>query len=114
MCFGLHASWRKQAAVKRVEGRGVGVHRSGGAHAGRGLSQAQPMGCCLPVKPSLLSGIESLSLPVDQTGRQLTSWWCNEAKLHTLTLIHTLNIPPHTLVKMDTNAQSKYSKTHSL
>lgn len=53
----------------------VGVHRSGGAHAGRGLSQAQPMGCCLPVKPSLLSGIESLSLPLDQTGGQLTSWW---------------------------------------
>lgn len=47
MCFGLHASWRQQAAVRRVEegreggrreGRvgGAGVHRSGGAHAGGG------------------------------------------------------------------------------
>lgn len=68
----------------------VGVHRSGGAHAGRGLSQAQPMGCCLPVKPSLLSGIESLSLPLDQTGGQLTSWWFEQAELHTDTHAHTL------------------------
>lgn len=64
---------RKQAATERsgrkgVREVGVGVHRSGGAHAGRGLSRAQPMGCCLPAKPSLLSGIESLSLPLNQTG----------------------------------------------
>lgn len=69
------------------EGR-LGVHRSGGAHAGRGLSRARPMGCCLPVKPSLLSVIESLSLPAEQTGGQLTSWWCEQAELHTRTRIH--------------------------
>ena len=81
---------------KRGSGR-VGVHRSGGAHVGRGLSQAQPMGCCLPVKPSLLSGIESLSLPLDQTGGQLTSWWCKQAELHTYTHTHThTHIHTHT------------------
>lgn len=44
MCFGLHASWRQQAAEWRKGGReeregrvgGAGVQRSGGAHAGWG------------------------------------------------------------------------------
>lgn len=98
MCFGSHASWRsgtERGGGREGGGEGgregwVGVHRSGGAHAGRGLSQAQPMGCCLPVKPSLLSGIESLSLPLDQTGGQLTSWWFEQAELHTDMHAHTL------------------------
>lgn len=69
---------RKQAATERSRRKGareegerdggLGVRQFGGVHAGRGLSQAQPMGCCLPAKPSLLSGIESLSLPLNQTG----------------------------------------------
>lgn len=77
----------------------MGVHRPGGAHAGRRLSPAQPMGGRLPVKPSLLSGTESLSLPLDQTRGQLTSWWGKEAKLHTL--IHTFNAARHILVKIE-------------
>lgn len=65
----------------------MGVRQSRGALAGWGLSRAQPMGCCLPAKPSLLSGIESLSLPLNQTGGvgQLTSWWFTQAELHTRT-----------------------------
>lgn len=36
VCFGLHASWEKTGGERRESGRGgLGVHRSGGAHAGR-------------------------------------------------------------------------------
>lgn len=52
MCFGLHASKRKRSSYeeRRREGGREGrraVFRSGGAHAGRGLTQAQPISCTL-------------------------------------------------------------------
>ena len=73
------------------------MHRSGGAHAGRGLSQAQPMGDCLSVKPSLLSGIESLSLPPDPDRETINQLVVRGGQI-THTLTHT-----RTHVKTDTN-----------
>lgn len=56
----------------------MGVFRMGG-----GCHGAPPMSRRLPQKPSLLSAaIEALSLPLEQTGGQLTSWWCGKAGLH--------------------------------
>lgn len=74
----------------------VGVHWSGGAHAGRGAvtDSANEL--------LLLSGIESLSLPVDRTREQLTSWWYKQAELHTHTHRQT---DTHTLVKDRVNFQ---------
>lgn len=76
----------KEVAMKRGRGR-EGRKEGYVSVRGRPCREGVDSGSANQLH-SLLCGTESLSLPADQTRGQLTSWWCKEAKLHTLAREH--------------------------